>query len=159
MPDPTTRPDLVSVLQDSIDTHTIVVTELKSPNIPLDQDAESQLVRYMEQIRVIMRAAGDDHVVVRGFLIGTLPDAQTKNPKELVLLNDYRKQTAESDVQIVTLDDMLRHAYTIYVDAIKALETDEQEQDEEEGEGEEIVREVVQLSLPTPPPAAPQSPA
>lgn len=162
VPDEATRPDLVSVLQDSIDTHAIVVIELKSPNMPLDQDAESQLVRYMEQIRVIMRASGGEHVLVRGFLVGSLPEATTNKPKELVLLNDYRKQHADSEVQIISLHDMLRDSYTIYVDAIRAIETAEFFDDQTGGEtngsapgaaepaSDEVVRAVTPVGSPRP---------
>jgi hypothetical protein len=129
-PDQNVRPDLVFVLQDSLDVHTIVVVELKSPNVALDQDAEGQLERYVTQIRGIANTELHIEVNVRGFLIGSLPEPTTKNAKELVLLDRYAKQTPESHLQIVTLGDMLRRAWTIYVDAIKTLESEMDEEDD-----------------------------
>lgn len=107
VPDAQARPDLVFVLQDSIDVHTIVVVELKSPNLPLDQEALGQLDRYMTQIRGFAKNELHTDVRLRGFLIGSLPDASTKNTKERVLLDYCESQTADSDKQVITLNDML----------------------------------------------------
>jgi len=130
-PDPIVRPDLVFVLQDSINVHTIVVVELKSPNVALDQDAESQLARYMTQIRDIAKTELHVEVTVRGFLVGSLPEPTTKNVKERVLLANCLKQTPDSELQIVTLRDMLARAWTIYVDAINTLESEPDKSDED----------------------------
>lgn len=128
------RPDLVFALQDSIEAYTVVIAELKSPNIPLDQDALGQLERYMTQVRAFLKAELQHEVRVRGFLIGSLPESRTEKPEEMVILERYASQSPDSDVQILPLGDMLRRSLTIYVDAIGALETEEKEEQDAEAE-------------------------
>jgi hypothetical protein len=126
-PDPDKRPDLVFLLQDSIEVHTLVIVEIKSPNIPLNQDHSSQLVRYIEQAKVIAKAEVSREIRVRGYLIGSMPDAMTKNPAELVILSQYAEKRANEAYEILTLRDMLERAWTIHIEGINVLEAAEDE--------------------------------
>lgn len=135
------RPDLVFLLQDSQDVRQIVIVEIKSPNLPLNQDHTGQLRGYMEQARVLIRKYTDNDVYVRGYLIGALPNASTQNASELVVLNEYQSKSTVS-YEILTVHDMLRLAVRTHLEAIEVLESegaDEKSEDATESQDDRAI--------------------
>jgi hypothetical protein len=117
------RPDLVFALQDIQDVHQIVVVELKSPNIPLSNEHLGQLDGYIAQIRAYVRAEVDHEVLVRGYLIGTLPEANTKNLNQMALLEARRE--SRPSTEIISIRDLLTRAYNVHSEMLQAIQKEQ----------------------------------
>lgn len=121
-----TRPDLVFVLCDSGQRTRATVVELKSPNIPLNADHYTQLEGYVVKVEEYLKSEFKDDAVVCGYLIGTLPPADTKNSKEKVVLSKYKKGHPSDPIQIIPLTDLLDRAKKRHLDYIDVLKKEEE---------------------------------
>jgi hypothetical protein len=126
--DPDKRPDLVFLLQDTTDTHQIIVVELKSPSIPLNQSHVAQLRGYIEQTRILVASHTKNNVIVRGFLIGQLAHGDKASIDEKVVIREYQERR-DSDYVILTPDEMFESALRAHLDEIEHLEAEEQKQE------------------------------
>lgn len=146
------RPDLVVVAVEPY-RRAAAIIELKSPNIPLTADHVTQLEGYMLLVESILKDGRDVPVLVTGHLIGTLPDPQTKNSKEQVLLKKRREQSEANKLEIITIKDLLDRAMAVHLDAIDALEK------EEAAESEGADSQPLAITSEQAPPVVPASPA
>jgi hypothetical protein len=105
--DPKNRPDQVFLLGDSLSLSTIVVNELKSPNIPLTAEHWMQLAGYINEIEVFLKTETGKSVRVRGILIGTPPPRNTRNSSESLLLKYWDEAGAKDQIRILTPTDLL----------------------------------------------------
>jgi len=126
-----TRPDLVFVLCDAGQRTRAVVVELKSPNLPLTADHMTQLEGYIVKINEYLTNEFKGEASVLGYLIGTLPDADTKNTKEKVLLSKYHKSVPSDLLQIIPLTELLDRAKKRHADYIDVLKKEEERLDED----------------------------
>lgn len=125
------RPDLVIV---AVEPHrrAAAIFELKSPNIPLTADHYTQLEGYMLTVEGILKDGKDIPVLVTGHLIGTIPQENTKSPKEQVLLKKRKEQSDAHKIEIITIKDLLDRAMSIHLDTIEALEKEEKSEGDDE---------------------------
>lgn len=108
----------------------VVVVELKSPDIPLNTDHLTQLEDYMLQIRPIIRADHGRDPLVYGHLIGNVPsDATAKNREERVLLDRMNKHSPGDMWEILPLPTLLERTRKVHNDWIDALEEFDKEDD------------------------------
>lgn len=121
------RPDLVFLLGDSAAPHIILVVELKSPNLPLNTDHLQQLKGYMRRVDQWVKTEYKRRVVVQGYLVGAMPESDSRSQKCLDLIYEIDQAPLNSNWEVIGLQDLLQRAYQIHIDAIKALERDEAE--------------------------------
>jgi hypothetical protein len=105
--DPDTRPDQVFLLGDASALSTVVVVELKTPNIPLTAKHWMQLEGYINEIEVFLGTDKSKSVRVRGVLIGTPPPRNTRNPDESLLLKYWDSAKGSDQIKILTPTDLL----------------------------------------------------
>ncbi|PCG15740.1 ATP-binding protein [Sphingomonas adhaesiva] len=133
------RPDLVFLMSDPMEEgpYTVKVVELKSPGLPLTIDHWRQLENYVADVRFWCEGNVPHDVRVNGYLIGAMPEpSPTKNP-ERMLLEEFKRAGPTSSIQIIGLLELIKHARTVHVEAIKALERDLAGEDEDEEDVEE----------------------
>ena len=133
------RPDLTFLMSDPTYAGPFVinVVELKSPTLPLTIEHHRQLSDYIFQIREWCQSVLSHQVNIRGFLIGAMPDHSTGAANQRQLLDEFKKQGANSEIRILGIEEMLKDAWQVHIEAIKVLETEmnEDEDDEEDAAG------------------------
>lgn len=125
-----TRPDLVFAMCNPSMPTTVTIVELKTPNHPLRIQHLMQLEGYMMNVEKWLISKYDTPVSVKGILIGdTDPESQSQ---DVQLLNKkHREMGALSPIEIVPLPNLLERAKKTHLDAIDALEKDEEFYDAE----------------------------
>jgi hypothetical protein len=118
------RPDLVFVMSDSASPHVLNVVELKSPSIPIDNDHLTQLETYMAKISNYAETELGRPLIVHGYLIGAMPDAQKLNDKQLTLMDRMKKQQQSSNWEVVGVHQLLERAMDTHLAIIQALESE-----------------------------------
>lgn len=118
------RPDLVFLLADSAMPHLITVVELKSPSLPLNNSHLTQLKGYMAKIERYCQTELQRSVTVHGHLIGAMPDAETQNEDELLLLSEMKKSGPEASWVVIGVRALLERAQQAHASVIQALEQD-----------------------------------
>jgi len=126
---PLDRPDLVFLLGDSAALKTVLIVELKSPNIPLTIDHWTQLEGYINEVEQFCKSDVSQDVKVSGYLIGTLPDQNTRNTKESLILKKHRDRSLQSQIEIITPTDLANNALTSNDSVLKVLEIEEIDDD------------------------------
>lgn len=125
------RPDLVFVLGDTTARpDSVLVVELKSPNLPLDIEHLAQLRSYMRKVEEWLRAeytSPDYHPRVRGILIGAMPDPKTTADGARDLLAQVREAGPLTTWEVIGLRELLDRTSKVHRDMIEALELDEQD--------------------------------
>ncbi|MFZ4748024.1 MAG: ATP-binding protein [Sphingomonas sp.] len=126
-----TRPDLVFLLGDVTSRpSTVLIVELKSPNLQLEIDHLTQLTRYMRKVEEWL---GTEYKVngyaprVRGILIGAMPAADTKADGCRDLLDRVNKSGAGEAWEVVGLRELVERTSAIHREMIDALEAHEEE--------------------------------
>jgi hypothetical protein len=116
------RPDLVFLLGSDA-AASVVIIELKAPNLVLDSDDLDQLVAYMRMTRQWLKDKDKAHVRVFGQLIGSLPPPRTTGKKVLALQdrieNDMQSQPWKVRDFVTVLsdtEDTHREIITAYED-------------------------------------------
>lgn len=127
------RPDLVFLMSDPTDEgpYTIKIVELKSPALPLNLEHWRQLEDYILSVRDWCKANITHAVRINGYLIGTMPKTDASKQSEKNLLEKFRQSGPNDEIQIIGLLELIRHAKTIHVEAIAALNRDLNDEDEE----------------------------
>jgi hypothetical protein len=145
-----TRPDLVFVMSDrgSEGPFVIRIVELKSPTLPLTIEHHRQLEDYIGAIERWCRTELKRTVAVNGYLIGEMPDAETKVQAELNLLRKFTDASADPQIRIAGLTQVINDAWNIHVDAIRAIEA-ELEDDEPDQAASASAREDVPAIAPS----------
>ena len=145
-----TRPDLVFVMSDrgSEGPFVIRIVELKSPTFPLTIEHHRQLEDYIGAIERWCRTELKRTVAVNGYLIGEMPDAETKVQAELNLLRKFTDASADPQIRIAGLTQVINDAWNIHVDAIRAIEA-ELEDDEPDQAASASAREDVPAIAPS----------
>lgn len=130
-----TRPDLVFVMGDQSmgGPYVINVVELKSLSKALTIKHWDQLDEYIFKIRAWCKAELGSEPLVHGFLIGAMPEPDTKSIDARRLLDKFNKSTPGDTIRIVGVNQLIQQAWTVHVDAIKTLEQ-ELEGDDAESE-------------------------
>jgi hypothetical protein len=123
-----TRPDLTFVMADSTMPYIFNVVELKSPSLPLDYNHLTQLKRYIRKIEDFIRVELKTKTIVKGYLIGAMPEADTRNEDQLQLLDEINKRSLNDTWEVLGLEQVLARSHQIHSEAIKAFEADEMEQ-------------------------------
>lgn len=152
------RPDLTFLMSDPTYAGPFVinVVELKSPTLPLTIEHHRQLVDYLFQIRRWCEAELKHSVNIRGFLIGAMPDHTTSSSGQQQLLDEFRRQGANSEIRIMSIQEMLKDAWQVHIEAIKVLETEMNEDEgEDEAEEQEVAEAQAEAANANTPPAAP----
>ena len=131
------RPDLVFVMSDPSQTgpHIMNVVELKSPTIALNIDHYRQLEDYISELEHWVRSnlGATQSVALHGFLLGTVPPTGSGGSKERQLLEKFNESGPHDKIRILSLTELLRDALSVHVEAIQALESEEEaEADSEE---------------------------
>ena len=90
------RPDLVFLLG-NVSLRRLVIIELKSANLPLEDKHRTQLQYYMETAENWLASNGHTGMQVHGHLIGTMPAANAKGRGAVALKRAIRKAGTESD--------------------------------------------------------------
>lgn len=125
------RPDLVFVTVDPKSPTSVSVVELKSPNVPLNNDHLSQLEGYMMQIEGILKTDYQNgHVNVTGHLVGNLPRPDTQAIGSQLLLDKIGKAGPATKWEVLTLPQLLTRARNSHQNVIDVLEAEEAEQDD-----------------------------
>jgi len=125
------RPDLVFVMTDSNAPTTISVVELKSPNIPLNNDHLSQLETYMMNVEAIIQNDYQGQAKVTGHLIGNFgrPDTQSQGSK--LLMKKIQDAGPSTPWEVLTLPMLLDRARKTHQSVIASLEAEEAEEAKE----------------------------
>ncbi|MGQ3231175.1 MAG: hypothetical protein ACT6R2_20050, partial [Blastomonas fulva] len=111
------------VMSDTASPHVVTIVEFKSPTIPLTADHLAQLKGYMRRVEAFIESELKQKVTVHGYLIGAMPDPNTKATGELDLLYSIdREWTAQTAWEVLGLEHLLQRAQTIHSDAIDAFE-------------------------------------
>ena len=123
------RPDLVFVMGDTSDKPTsVLVVELKSPNLPLEVDHLQQLRSYMRRVDEWLNTEYSSlfyRPVVRGVLIGAMPDSKTTAEGSRDLLAHIREAGPNSTWEVVGLRELLDRTSKVHRQMISNLEADE----------------------------------
>lgn len=133
-----TRPDLVFMLGDvATRPSTVLIVELKSPNLALEIDHLNQLTRYMRKVEEWL---GTEYKVdgysprVRGVLIGAMPAADTKADGCKDLLDRITKSGSSEAWEVVGLRELVERTQAANRDMIDALEAHEADEGDDEDE-------------------------
>lgn len=117
------RPDLVFLMSDTASPHVITIVEFKSPTIPLENAHLQQLKSYMRRVEEFVETELKAKVTVHGYLIGAMPDPETKASGQRDLLYAIDKEwDAKAAWEVLGLEHLLQRAQTIHSDAIDAFE-------------------------------------
>ena len=116
------RPDLVFLIS-STGYHNIIIVELKSPAIPLNNNHLNQLEKYMMKTKTyVKQELPKVDTKVTGFLIGSMPDINTTNDDEKLLIN---KMKLRQDWEVLSLQDLVERAKISHIQALEVLESEE----------------------------------
>lgn len=118
------RPDLVFVMADSGAPHQINIVELKSPSIPLTYTHLTQLEGYIAKVEKYCQMEFHRQVQVHGYLIGAMPDTNSKVDDEELLINKMSKSGPETQCKVIGLRSLLEGAQAAHASVIEALEHD-----------------------------------
>jgi hypothetical protein len=120
------RPDLVFAMSDTATPHVVSIVEFKSPSIPLTSTHLRQLKGYMRRVEDFVKTELKRDVVVKGYLIGAMPNADTKAEDERHLIYEIQTEwTSRSNWEVLGLEEVLQRALAIHTDTIGALEASE----------------------------------
>ncbi len=123
-----TRPDLVFLLGNTVNPDRILVVELKSTTLPLEDAHLTQLTRYMRKVEQWLHAEFPEKASrfrVEGMLIGAMPPANTKAEGCLDLLDRIKKRDIAANWEVIGLHDLLERTEMANRELIAALEADE----------------------------------
>lgn len=116
------RPDLVFLIS-STGYHNIIIVELKSPAIPLNNNHLNQLEKYMMKTKTyVKQELPKVDSKVTGFLIGSMPDINTTNDDEKLLID---KMKLRQDWEVLSLQDLVERAKISHIQALEVLESEE----------------------------------
>lgn len=137
------RPDLVYLMSDPMEEgpYTVKIVELKSPGLPLTIEHWRQLENYVADVEAWCEVNLSHQVRVNGYLIGAMPEPNPTKRFEKMLLEKFVDTGPGDPIQIIGLYELIKHARTVHVEAIKALERDlaDEEAEAEDEPEEEIV--------------------
>lgn len=123
------RPDLVFLMSDPSDTGPFVmhVVELKSPTVPLTIDHHRQLEDYLFTLKQWAESALEPghKVAIQGFLIGTMPKPDASSLQERQLRDAFTSAGPSDEIRIISLAELVRNAFAVHAEAIRALEKEE----------------------------------
>ncbi|QDK85526.1 ATP-binding protein [Citrobacter amalonaticus] len=130
--DDTTRPDLVYVATNSSSCEHVVIVELKSPGIEMEQAHFLQLKRYMRKTEQhLANKMGGRVIQISGYLIGNIPPADTKTDSKLDLLHEIKQIGPKDNILVLDLLTLVTSAKQAHEAGIEALEKEEKEMDED----------------------------
>lgn len=130
--DDTTRPDLVYVATNSSSCEHVVIVELKSPGIEMEQAHFLQLKRYMRKTEQhLANKMGGRVIQISGYLIGNIPPADTKTDSKLDLLHEIKQIGPKDNILVLDLLTLVTSAKQAHEAGIQALEKEEKEMDED----------------------------
>jgi hypothetical protein len=116
-----TRPDLVFLLgQES--SRQLVIVELKAPEVPLAQKHLGQLKGYMQDAKEFLRARWNGSFRIKGYLIGSLPEADSKAHEAKRLRYDMESEMDKSDWEVLDLTQVLERAKRAHEDLLMTYE-------------------------------------
>lgn len=142
------RPDLVFLMSDTATPHVITVVEFKSPTIPLENAHLQQLKSYMRRVQEFVETELKVNVTVHGYLIGAMPDPETKAAAQRDLLYAIKTEwNAKATWEVLGLEQLLQRAQAIHSDAIDVFEKELKEGQVDE-DNDEVA--VTGNSAPTP---------
>lgn len=122
------RPDLVFLMSDTASPHVITIVEFKSPSIALDNTHLQQLKSYMRRVEEFVETELKQKVTVHGYLVGAMPDPETKAADQRDLLYAISKEwDAKASWEVLGLEHLLQRAQAIHSDAIDAFEKEMKE--------------------------------
>jgi hypothetical protein len=132
------RPDLVFLMSDPMDEgpYTVKIVELKSPALPLTIDHWRQLEDYVSAVGEWCRTNLGHVVRINGYLIGSMPKADTGNRSQKMLLEKFNATGVGEPIQIIGLLELIKLARTVHVEAIKALDRDLSDDDDDDDANE-----------------------
>ena len=134
-----TRPDLVFLMSDIAQgPHVINIVELKSPTFALKIEHMQQLERYLFQVSEWCLSHVGHPVSIRGYLIGAMPKENASSLSQKQIQKAYRDQGANPDIRILGVQELIQDAWTVHVEAIRALEKELGEDDSETPEGQVV---------------------
>ncbi|MFM5814823.1 ATP-binding protein [Aeromonas caviae] len=122
-----TRPDLVFSACNTNQPDQMVIVELKSPGIPLEQKHFTQLETYIVKVKRHLENDLSKPVNVVGYLIGTKPKADTSSDEQMMLLDKIKNAGANDRIKIISILELLTNAKTAHNACIEALEAEEKE--------------------------------
>ena len=125
------RPDLVFLMSDPSDTgpHIMHVVELKSPTVPLTIAHHRQLEDYLFELEAWVESnlRLSHTVAVQGCLIGTLPKPNASSSQQRQLRDMFTSAGPSDKIRIISLTELVRNAFAVHAEAIRALEKDEED--------------------------------
>lgn len=116
------RPDLVFLIS-STEYHNIIIVELKSPALPLNNNHLNQLEKYIMKTKAYVRQElpqTDSNVI--GYLIGSMPDINTTNDDERLLIS---KMESRAGWEVLSLQHLVERAKKSHIQALEVLESEE----------------------------------
>lgn len=119
--EPDLRPDLVFLMSDA-STYEVVIVELKSPTIPLENDHLSQLEGYIADAEAWLRRKFSHPVAVWGYLIGTRLPPEKRSRGAALLESKIAKAGAAEQVKVFDLRELIRTAELTHRHMIRSLE-------------------------------------
>lgn len=125
------RPDLVFLMSDSSDTgpHAMHVVELKSPTVPLTIEHHRQLQDYLFALKqwIEEQVIPSHTIAVQGFLIGTMPKPNASSAQQRQLREKFRSAGPSDEIRIISVTELVKNAFAVHAEAIKALEKEEED--------------------------------
>ncbi|RUM92357.1 MAG: hypothetical protein DSZ27_04065 [Thiomicrospira sp.] len=129
-----TRPDLVFVAANN-NTHpdTIVIIELKSPGIKLNNTHLTQLKTYVSKTKRYLESKlqKEHNVNVHGYLIGTKPNSDTKSATQQLLQDEMKSFGPLSPFKVIDLIELINDALQVHQSGIEILEAEESRLEED----------------------------
>ena len=121
------RPDLVFLIS-STEYHNIVIVELKSPALPLNNNHLIQLEKYIMKTKAyIKQELPRIDSKVTGYLIGSMPDINTTNDDEKLLID---RMKSHRDCEVLSLQDLVERAKISHIQTLEVLENIESKNNE-----------------------------
>jgi hypothetical protein len=116
------RPDLTFLLG-SASLNRLIIVELKAPNVPLDNEHLTQLENYIRRAEKWLSNRSDfKNISVSGYLIGSLPDLNSKNDMQELLMSKMKKSGPSEQWSVLDLTEVLartKKAHKEMLDASK----------------------------------------
>lgn len=119
--EPELRPDLVFMMSDT-STYEVIIVELKSPSIPLENEHLSQLEGYIADTEEWLRKKFSHPVAVWGYLIGTRLPPEKRSRGANLLESKISKSSASSQWKVFDLRELIRTAELAHAHMISTLE-------------------------------------
>ena len=119
------RPDLVFLAANQTNPDDVIVVELKSPGIELENEHLNQLEKYMFLVEENLESSLGKKVRVKGYLIGNKPTEQASAADKRRLLRKISEFGPDSKIRVLDILELITTSKIIHQHGIEVFEAEE----------------------------------